>query len=106
MAEGRPGDSSTNLESAIPANALYQAKKAASMPKTPPAFCRPRAAVSAPLFLAYSEQKRNKKARSRVKKRLKNMMVERRVQSRRMVVKMNQPVRNKPMALVSVVVPS
>lgn len=76
------------------------------MPKTPPAFCRPREVVAAPLFLANSEQKRNKKARSRVKKSMKNMMVERSVQSSKMVVKMNQPVRKRPRALVSVSVPS
>lgn len=52
----------------------------------------------APVDVAYVPQASIRKHRSSVKKSMKNMMVERSVQRRRMVVKMNQPVRKKASA--------
>lgn len=69
------------------------------MPKPPPASVNMVDELAAPLSAAYSAHASMRKARSSVKKSMKNMMVERSVQSRRMVVKMNQPVRKKPRAL-------
>lgn len=86
------------LLSAIPEKALYHARKAAIMPKPPPALVSLLAESRAPLSSAYSAQASMRNARSRVKKSRKNMTVERSVQSSRMVVKMNQPVRKKPIA--------
>lgn len=98
--KGRMG-TVTYLVSAIPAKALYQARNAASIPKPPPALVSVVAEWAAPLLAAYSPQANMRKAKSRVKNSMKNMMVDRRVQSRRMVVKMNQPVRKKPTALLA-----
>lgn len=92
---------STNLLSWIPAKALYQAAKAAKKPKRPPVFCRAREAVALPKSAAYCSMARKKKARSRKKKRRKKATVDRRVQSRSTVVKMNQPVRKKPSTLAT-----
>ncbi len=83
----------THLESAIPAKALYQARKAASRPKTPPALLRLVAVLVAPSSLAKAALARHRKARSSVKNREKNMTVERSVKSSIMVVKINQPMR-------------
>lgn len=91
----------TNLLSWIPAKALYQAKNAAKKPNRPPVFCRAKAAVALPKSLAYCSMARNKKHRSRVKKRRKKATVDRRVQRRMMVVKMNQPVKKKPSTLAT-----
>lgn len=93
---GGGGGKGAYLVSAIPAKALYQAKKAARRPKPPPACCSDVAAPALPLALANSEHESMRKARSRVKNRRKNMMVDRSVQSSRMNVKMNQPARKKP----------
>lgn len=76
--------------SAIPARALYQANRAARRPNAPPAMVRPWCGFPSASSLRY-EMARKRKARSRVKKREKNATVDFRVQSRRMVVKMNQP---------------
>jgi len=84
--------------SAIPAKALYHARKAASMPKPPPALVSFSADLRAPLLVAYSPQASMRKARSSVKKSMKNMTVDRSVHSNRMKVKTNQPVRKKPSA--------
>ncbi len=76
--------------SAIPARALYQARKAARIPKTPPATVKPW--LGAPLGpILMNEMARKRKARSRVKKSMKNATVDFRVHIRRIVVKMNQP---------------
>jgi hypothetical protein len=77
------------LESAIPAKALYQAKKAARIPKTPPALMILR--VGAPLSRTRYPIPSSKKARSRVKKSKKKATVDLSVQRRRRKVKMNQP---------------
>jgi hypothetical protein len=76
--------------SAIPANALYQASNAASIPKTPPAMvswgCT---SPFGPCLM--KEMARQRKARSKVKKSEKKATVDFRVQMSRIVVKMNQP---------------
>jgi len=76
--------------SKIPASALYQAKKAASSAKKPPAFSI--GALTLPLALGdrYAIA-RSKNAMSRAKNREKKATVERRVANKRMKVKMNQP---------------
>lgn len=76
--------------SAIPANALYHARNAASSPKKPPALMIGTVGFPFALRCRYPIPS-SKKVRSRVKKRRKKAMVERRVATRRIVVKMNQP---------------
>lgn len=81
----------TNLlvESAIPARALYQARKAARIPNAPPALLIPGLGpFASPMSQAMP---RSKKVMSRVKKRRKNMTVDRMVHISRRNVKMNQP---------------
>jgi hypothetical protein len=101
----RNGFGRAYLSSAIPANALYHAKSAAKIPKYPPALIN---LVSVfPLSSAYKwPRKRKRNARSSVKKSMKKATVERRVQSRRMVVKMNQPARKYPKALLKSLTPA
>ena len=88
----------TYLLSAIPANALYQARKAAIIPKPPPACVSLWAISVVPLLAANSPQASIRKAKSRVKNSMKNMTVDRKVHKSKMVVNMNQPVRKKPTA--------
>lgn len=73
------------LLSAIPARALYQAAKAARIPKAPPALRQ----AMLPCWRYEIPSMRN--ARSSVKKRKKKATVERSVQMSRMKVKINQP---------------
>lgn len=80
--------------SAIPASALYQARKAAMRPKAPPATIHPDCGCL-PSFWRYPIPK-SMKAMSRVKKREKNATVDRSVQMSRMKVKMNHPMRKRP----------
>ena len=93
------------LSSAIPARALYHAMNAARSPKYPPAESK--CWFGAPLASA-SRWPRNRKrnAMSRVKKSRKKATVERSVQISRMVVKMNQPARKKPKALLKSLTPT
>lgn len=77
------------LESAIPAKALYHARNAASIPNPPPALMA--VWLGAPLWLSRYPIPRQRKARSRVKNKLKNATVDFRVQRRSKKVNMNQP---------------
>lgn len=90
----------TYEESAIPANALYQAKNAANNPKYPPAFCDPRRTFPVVSSASKCPIARNKNARSSVKNRRKNATVDLSVQIKRINVKMNQPMRKNPRALL------
>lgn len=76
--------------SAIPARALYQAKKAAANPKPPPALTQEGLGWSSEFSYMYAMASM-RKARSRVKKRRKNARVDFKVQTRSTVVKINQP---------------
>lgn len=76
--------------SAIPAKALYQAKKAAARPKAPPPRMRPVLGSPAAFSYMYAHASR-RNAMSRVKKSRKKASVDLKVQTSRMVVKMNQP---------------
>lgn len=76
--------------SAIPANALYQAKNAAMRPNEPPALIAVGfGALAAVSFMYPIAKQRN--ARSSVRKSKKNATVDLRVQRRRTVVKTNHP---------------
>lgn len=75
--------------SAIPAKALYHAKKAAKMPKTPPAFIAP--SLGAPSTRSAYPMPKRRNARSKVKNSKKNATVDRSVQSKRRKVKINHP---------------
>jgi hypothetical protein len=86
--------------SAIPASALYQAVNAASNPNAPPAVIHAEFGAL-PLFCRYP-MPRSKKAMSSVKNRKKKATVERSVQIRRIVVKMNHPIRYRPNELRNV----
>ena len=78
--------------SAIPASALYQAIKAANIPKYPPAWFNPRLIFpSASAYRCAKESIRN--AISRKRKREKKATVDFNVQIRSRKVKMNQPAR-------------
>jgi hypothetical protein len=101
--EGRGESIGTYESSAIPAKALYQAAKEARRPKTPPALMT--LALGVPSVAWRYPIPRRRKAMSRVKKRKKKATVERRVQMTRMVVKMNQPMRKNPKALVKSFLP-
>ena len=94
----------TYLSSAIPAKALYHAKKAANRPKYPPALINP-----VLLLPSESEYKcprnKNRNAKSKVKNSMKNATVERSVQIKRRVVKMNQPARKYQKALLKALTP-
>ena len=83
--------------SAIPARALYQAVKAANSPKYPPALIIGTFGVPALLKKKWPIVRR-RKAMSRKKNKRKKATVDRSVQINKMVVKMNQPARKKPMA--------
>jgi len=65
---------------------------AARIPKAPPALRRPVWGAPVPPCIRYARPS-IKKARSRVKKRVKKATVERRVQINSRKVKMNQPMR-------------
>ena len=78
--------------SAIPAKALYHARNAASNAKKPPALRMGGFGMSIASRCRYPMLS-SMNARSRVKNSKKNATVERRVQSTRSVVKMNQPLR-------------
>ena len=71
---------------------MYHAAKAAKRPKNPPALMIGGFGMPALSRWRYPIPS-SKKARSRVKKRMKNATVERSVQMRRTVVKMNQPLK-------------
>lgn len=76
--------------SAIPASALYQAKKAARTPKAPPARVRPVFGSPAAFSYMYAQaSKRN--VMSNVKKSKKKARVDFRVQKSSSVVKINHP---------------
>ena len=77
------------LGSAMPASALYHAKKAARMPKAPPARKQP-VFGSPPDGCRYATP-RKRKVRSSVKNSRKNATVDFKVQMSKMKVKMNQP---------------
>jgi hypothetical protein len=81
-------------ESAIPAQALYQAQKAARRPKKPAAWIT--GFLGAPLEWRSQPIPRRRNVISSQKNKRKNMSVERRVQKSRIVVKMNQPMKKKP----------
>jgi hypothetical protein len=83
--------------SAIPASALYHAANAAMSPKAPPATIHPPCGF-APSFWRYPIPSR-RNAMSSVKKRKKNATVDRSVHKRRMVVKINQPIKKSPKEL-------
>ncbi len=74
----------------MPARALYHAIKAANNPKKPPALMTGSRTVSLEYGWRYPIPS-NKKAKSRKKNSRKKAMVDRKVTSRRRVVKMNQP---------------
>ena len=82
----------TNLfpSSAIPAKALYQAINAANSPKNPPALMIGGLGAPAASRCRYPIPSR-RKVKSRKKNSKKNATVERRVQMRRIVVKINHP---------------
>lgn len=77
------------LVSAIPANALYQASKAAAIPNAPPALIKE--LLGAPPVCFWYPSAKNKKAKSRVRKSRKKATVDLRVQRRSIVVNTNQP---------------
>lgn len=77
------------LLSAIPAKALYQAKKAPSRAKSPPAFIN--FSFGAPSTLKRYPRESKRMAMSTKKKREKNAKVDLRVSIVIIVVKMNQP---------------
>jgi len=83
--------------SAIPARALYQAAKAANSPKYPPALIISMFGI--PVLLKKKWPIISKrKAMSTKKNKRKKATVDRSVQLNKMVVKMNQPARKRPMA--------
>jgi hypothetical protein len=75
--------------SAIPAKALYQARNAARIPNPPPALMS--VGSGAPSTRWRLPIPSIKKAKSSVKKSMKNATVDFRVQIKRRKVKMNQP---------------
>lgn len=75
--------------SAIPASALYQARKAAIIPKAPPARVRPILAPAAPGYRYDRARKRN--AKSSVKNSRKKASVDLSVHMSKIVVKINHP---------------
>lgn len=78
------------LESAIPARALYQATKAVRRPKKPPALIRWVCGWPWGSWKRYPTPSM-RKVISRKKNSRKKATVDRKVQKRRMVLKMNQP---------------
>ena len=74
----------------MPAKALYHARNAARSPKNPPALMTGGFGWLAALRWRYPMPRR-RKAISSVKNKRKKATVERRVATRRMVVKINQP---------------